>query len=212
MYAQAKLPLISIVFSLSCAITAEARPVGQITRIVGNVTVEEKAISDNSALGLPLHSGDKISTGANARLELKLRDGSVITLGENTQFRIQKYNYSPRRGIGQALFDLVKGVFRAVSGAISHVRKPVFEVHTTHGMIGIRGTDFWGGFHFGNELSVLLFNGRGVYVRNMAGMVELTQIGEGTNVKSQTIAPEPVRIWGQNKIDAAQASVAWPIP
>jgi hypothetical protein len=157
-----------------------------------------------------VRAGDHITTGPDTRLELRLQDGSRITLGADTRFRIDDYAYSPRRNLGHAIFDLAKGVFRAASGAIGQLRNPQFEVRTTYAVLGIRGTEFWGGFHFGDDLDVVLLHGHGVYVRNDAGTVELTQVGAGTTVTAPDRPPLSPRRWSAAKLHAADASVAWP--
>ncbi|CAK0747177.1 FecR domain-containing protein [Gammaproteobacteria bacterium] len=191
---------------------ASGVPAGHVTRLVGSAVVgEDGAVGRAAASGLPVRVGNSIVTGADARLELQLQDGSRVTLGADTRFRIDEYTYAPRRNLGRAVFELVKGVFRATSGAITRLRAPLFEVHTSYATLGIRGTDFWGGFHFGNDLDVVLLRGHGVYVRNESGSVELTRVGAGTTVTGPTGVPKSPHPWSSAKLDAAKASVAWPV-
>lgn len=192
------------------AVAAQITSIGQVKRMVGVAVVGADEIKRAAVSGLPVRVGESIETGPNTRVELWLRDGSRVTLGENTHFRVGEYSYSRRKNLGRAIFELVKGVFQATSGAISRLSKPVFEVRTDYATIGIRGTSFWGGFHFGNDLSVALLRGHGVYVRNDAGKVELTEVGSGTTVKGPSNAPDVPRVWGSTKLEAAKASVAWP--
>lgn len=197
--------------SLIPALTlAQDITVGHISRLIGNANIVGNNQTERLAVTLaPIYKGDIINTETNARLELHFQDDSVITLGENTNFKINDYRYAPKKNFGRAIFKLFKGVFRAVSGAISNVNHPVFEVRTSYATIGIRGTDFWGGFHFDNNLDVVLLDGRSVYVRNKMGMVELTSIGGGTTINNPDSLPSTPRIWGEKKLNAAKASVAW---
>ena len=77
------------------------------------------------------------------------------------------------------------------------------------GTIGIRGTDFWGGFYFSQALDVALLGGKGIYIENAAGLVEITQQGDGSTVRSANELPLPPTHWGDKKLDAAKQSITW---
>jgi len=94
---------------------------------------------------------------------------------------------------------LITGAFRAITGSIGKLQKSKFEVETRVATIGIRGTDFWGGFTFGDALDVALLGGKGINIRNGSGRVDIDKVGLGTTVKSSTSVPTPQKStsWGQ---------------
>jgi hypothetical protein len=57
-----------------------------------------------------------------------------------------------------------------------------FKVQTPLGVIGVRGTRFWGQ-HDNQFVQVLLLSGKGVYLENEQGRVDMAQAGIGTDVK-----------------------------
>jgi len=152
--------------------------------------------------------GDHIVTGHNTRVVLRMIDGAVLTLGEDTEFTINNYSYSKNEQQGSATLELVKGVFRAVTGAIGKLKERDFKVKTTLGLIGIRGTDFWGGYYFSDALDVALLGGAGIFVENAAGRVEVSSIGNGTTLNSTSEPPSPPKLWGAKKLNAAKLSVS----
>jgi len=133
----------------------------------------------------------------------------VLTLGADTEFAINDYRYSPQAKQGSASLELIKGAFRAVTGAIGKFKERDFKVKTSAGVIGIRGTDFWGGFYFSQALDVALLGGKGITIENAAGRIEITKQGDGTTVQSAGMAPSAPIHWGDKKLNAAKQSVSW---
>jgi len=106
-------------------------------------------------------------------------------------------------------------------------------------IIGVRGTDVWGGLNLlgtgADTLDVVMFEGKGVYVQNSLGTTDLRVGGEGTTVRGSALVPVPPIVgttdllasgkatlglggseapispvlWGEPKRQAAQRSVSW---
>jgi len=155
-----------------------------------------------------LWEGDRIVTGPGARLGLELADGSIVSLGADTEFVIGQYRFRREEG-GSATFELLRGAFRAITHLLARQANPRFTVRTPVATVGIRGTEFWGGFTFGDQLDVLVIAGKGVYVENAAGRVELDAPGLGTTVKNDGSAPAAVKQWPAEKVGKAAAATAW---
>lgn len=195
---------------------AESAPeaAGYVTRIRGEaiaVTAAERRIL---ALGHALYLGDRIVTGTNARLEARLKDGTVLTLGEQAEFVVQQVRGATPDS-DDSVFELLKGVFRAVTAQADseQPRSQSWRVQTPVATIGIRGTELWGGFNLldagSNTLDVVMLEGTGVYVESNGRRVELKQAGNGTTVKNANSAPAPSRVWNDKKLQAALRTVAW---
>ena len=100
----------------------------------------------------------------------------------------------------------MKGAFRALTGAITQRRHRV-EVKTVVATIGVRGTEFWGGLNLTpDSLDVVMLKGKGVYVVNAAGRVELVQAGTGTTVKAGKSPSEAVA-WAAPKVQRAVETI-----
>lgn len=201
--------IILAIQGISYAHAAEPVVAGSVLRIQGAAMANHEDSSSNLMRGTQIRVGDHIITGRNTRIALQMIDGSMLTLGENTEFAINNYHYSARAKEGSAQLELIKGVFRAITGAIGKLPGRDFHVKTSVGVIGIRGTDFWGGYLFSSSLDVALLGGAGVYVENAGGRVEISQSGYGTTVNSADIAPTTPMRWGDKKLGAALQSVTW---
>ena len=176
------------------------------------VRLQGASIAMQDALPRPLKAGDEIlrgdviSTGKGARLEIRMLDDAVMTLGEKTIFVVTDYIAEGDAPLSS--FRLMQGAFKAVSGKIAQAREGGFIVATEVATIGIRGTTFWGGSLDG-DFEVALLDGKGVYVDTKAGRVELTAIGQGTKIKSADKKPSKPIVWPQKKTDRAIATVTF---
>jgi hypothetical protein len=201
--------LIAILFLFS-GLVFGAEPVGTVLGVVGTVTVnhENKAISAQRKT--PLFENDTITSSENARAQLRFSDGTLTTMGANTSMRIQAFTFKQKNKPNNAQFELLTGAFRTLSGELLKSSGAQFHVQTPVGTIGIRGTDFWGGYLEADNIDVLLISGEhAVEVKNASGTVLLQKAGEGTTLKKDQAAPV-VKTWPQAKVDKAVATITWP--
>jgi len=91
--------------------------------------------------GTQLESSDKLRTGANARVQLLLGEGSTVKLGENAQFVIEKVE---NRGVFRAALSVLTGAFRFTTDALRKSQQRDVAIKVKNVTAGIRGTDLWG--------------------------------------------------------------------
>ena len=98
--------------------------------------------------GQRLLAGDEINTGRYGRAWIKFDDGSVVKIGSNARFFIDKaeFDNSGDETLLDLAFDVITGAFRFTSGFFSPRRPAGHRVSLKVGAItaGIRGTDIWG--------------------------------------------------------------------
>lgn len=120
-----------------------ADPAGRVVSATGRVEAtgadgQTRAVRKNDMVD----AGDTLSTN-DGRAQIHFRDGGVIALKPRTQFRIDEYNYAGSEdGSERGFFSLLKGGFRAISGAIGHKNRNAYRVQTAVATIGIRGTAY----------------------------------------------------------------------
>jgi hypothetical protein len=197
---------LSVLLCFSTALQAKQCNQGKVTSVAGNATVERNGQVISLEIDSTVCIGDIYVTDAASVAQLKLRDGSLVTIGKDSQFKINEYKiYKNKPNV--ALFELAKGAFRIVTGYM--VKKPHrYEVKTVDATIGVRGTDFWGGFGLTeNGFDVLMLSGKGVYVtNNNAETVELDADGLGTTVIAGAVPSLPKK-WGEAKVAKAVATI-----
>jgi hypothetical protein len=178
---------------------------GEVGALYGSVKIVRAGSTHVPVSGEPLCVGDRFMTDARGVAELKFADGTRITVGKDSTFVIRQWKQRRFRA-NQASFELVRGAFRALTGAITE-RDHRFEVKTSIATIGVRGTEFWGGLDLTpGAVDVIMLNGKGVYVTNSAGTVDISTPGTGVSVRS-TAAPEAAKPWSPEKLRKAVATV-----
>lgn len=197
--------LLMAVMALCLTPPCSAAPAGEITRLVGGAFAFVEERSRNLEPGGRLEAGERILTAPGARVGIRFVDGTEVTLGGLTDFQVQRYEFDARARRGEALFSLVRGVFRAVTGELGTLPNRPFRVTTPLATIGIRGTDFWGE-QSAKLMQLALLDGAGVIVENRFGRVEITNPGDGTLVAPGK-APTQPRPWSDAKLARAKATI-----
>jgi hypothetical protein len=91
---------------------------------------------------MELRAGDRIVSGKDARVLVKLSEGSVVKLGENGTLRLAELK--PAQQLFRAALEVLEGAFRFTTDLAAKARKREVSVRVEQVTIGIRGTDFWG--------------------------------------------------------------------
>ncbi|SMC28974.1 FecR family protein [Andreprevotia lacus DSM 23236] len=107
--------------------------------------VERGAVKKPLLPGQELAGGDRISTGAGARVYLLLPEGSRVKLGENASFVVERINGDDgKRGVFRAALGVLKGAFRFTTDSVAKDNRREVDIHVATVTAGIRGTDLWG--------------------------------------------------------------------
>jgi hypothetical protein len=186
---------------------AQAAIVGVVARVRAEATIVAGAALRPAEPGAAVMRGEVLRTGPDARLEVRLNDGTVLTLGESAALSVDDYAFDLVRRDGTARLRLIEGVFRFVTGRIGSLPRHDLAVQSPVATIGIRGTDVWGG-PIDGAFSVFLLSGR-VEVTTTAGAAVLDRPGQGVTVPAPDQPPGPVVIWGADKRARAIATVSF---
>jgi len=196
--------LVLLIFFAALSPASAETVAGTVSKIFGTATAVGPSGSRSLALNDSVFVEDSLDTKTKTRLELAMSDGATLTLGAEATITIRDYTFEDNRG--NASLNLARGAFRMVSGALKGGEDQGFELRTPVATIGIRGTDFWGGRLDGNYNFALL-GGKGIYVENAAGRVEISEIGYGTTVTAADQPPSPPKKWSQAKVKRALDTV-----
>lgn len=189
-----------------------ASPEAQAASVVGRVDkVERQAVAvvegqsrDMTATG-PVYFNDMIRTGGASRLESKLADGTVLTLGEHAKITVDEFVYRPDRQGGKLGLTVARGAFLFVGGKIEGPTGGNVAIRTAVGTLGVRGTTVWGGAIDGGY-GVLVLDGL-VTLKTARGSVTMRK-GEGTMVYAGR-APERAAPWPEDRTKRAVATISF---
>lgn len=134
--------LVFLALLLISANSLAAEPAGKTMTARGKVNaVDEQQASRKLKRRSLIYSNEVVSTGQNSKAQLRMTDGGMIALKQNTQLVVSDYQYSEENGRGSVVMELVKGGLRSVTGAIK-AQNGDYNLKTPVGSIGIRGTHF----------------------------------------------------------------------
>ena len=127
-----------ILFILFFAYVLSFASIGQIVLKNGNVYIKRAGLKIEAKNGSAIEKSDIIVTGEAGNAQIKFIDGTVITIGIKSTFKIEDYfndNKAPR-----AKFKFLRGTFKSITGKIGHIAPKSFKLQTRTATIGIRGT------------------------------------------------------------------------
>ena len=142
-----------------------------------------------------VYAGDTLVTDTRSRLQVSFVDGAYVSVQPGTEYKIDEYRYSGKPdGNEKAVYSLLKGGIRAVTGLIGKENHDAYKVNTSVATIGIRGTghntricqgdcpgkadglyhNTWEGVTYvENDVAVVdVPTGKGVYVKNLNSPIQ----------------------------------------
>jgi hypothetical protein len=115
-----------------------ADSVGTVTKLRGQARAVRGGGNVMLAESAKIEAGDGIVTGPDARLKIQFKDGSVITLGENSKLNIETAKFEgTKRDIAATLLDGVVRAAVAKAGEGSN-----FEISSSLVTSAARGTEW----------------------------------------------------------------------
>jgi FecR protein len=147
-----------------CAPPAGGQPAGQIRALIPSATRNAKTAKINDAL----EWNDLLKTEQKGRLRAGLTDGSILSLGSNSELRVVQHDAASQ----QTSLEMNLGKVRS---KVVKVTQPngKFEMTTPNAVIGVIGTDFYVSYD-GNKTTVITYTGK----------VSVTPIGNAKVVKN----------------------------
>ncbi len=145
--------------SLSFAPHSQLEVLGKITFVLGKagevrLLHAEQEIWVPAKTKMPVYVGDKINTQAESRCEIKLTDGSIIRIGENSQFDFEKSLLTSKKRSFEA--SLAQG--KVWANIVSLVWGEKFEIKSPTAVCAIRGTVY--SFEADSTTRVAVYHGQ----------------------------------------------------
>ncbi len=128
------------------------------------------------APGMGLQSNDALRTGADARLLVKLADGSSVKLGENAQLQLAAIA-TRQDNVFVSAMSVLQGAFRFTTDALARSRRREVSVTVATVTAGIRGTDLWGKAAADRDIVCLI-----------EGRIEVSRQGDPTITMDQPLS------------------------
>lgn len=194
--------LLAAALCLAVAGPAPAQPagaIGEVADVVGQALVTRHGESEPEALteGQAVREGDRIQTGEGARVRLRLEDGSVLQLGEDTECYLDWVLFAPALDMRDILIEVPLGIIRSIVEAV--VPRSSVRLVTDTAIASVRGTDWI--VEADPEVTAIVALEGEIAVRNVAPDLRAEVVlgpGEGTSVPAGE-PPAPPSVWGDER-------------
>lgn len=197
--------LIGFLTLVPLAPATAANLVGRVDKVERQAVAVQAGESRDMGQSGPVYFNDMIRTGGASRLESKLADGTVLTLGEHAKVTVDEFVYRPDRQGGKLGLTVVRGAFLFVGGKIEGPTGGNVAIRTAVGTLGVRGTTVWGGPIDGG-FGVLVLDGL-VTLRTARGTVTMRK-GQGTMIYPGR-APQSAAPWPEDRTKRAVATISF---
>ena len=127
---------------LLCISTMIFASIGNVAALKGVVKVKRDTGTINAKYGLAIEEKDVIFTKNNSKVQIILKDETIVTIGENSKYSFSEYAFDNKSN-AKAKMKLDRGFFRVITGKIGKIAPERFKVETKSATIGIRGTNFF---------------------------------------------------------------------
>jgi hypothetical protein len=197
-------PLAASILRANIAV-AGTTTIGAVDKVPAHVEATQAGQTRPLVVNSDVYFRDRCHSGKDARLQATLKDGTQLTLGENTTLVVDEFIYDPNMSRGELSLRVVKRAFLYVGGLIEGEAGAKVGIHTPVGAIGARGTTAWGG-PIDNGYGIIVLSGE-VTVTGRRGTVALKQ-GQGTMIFGDG-KPRRAAAWPAARMKRAVASITF---
>jgi hypothetical protein len=168
-----------VLCSLMTGLPAMAQPAGN-NQVAGQINALIPAATRNSQtakLKEELNWNDLLKTEKTGRVRAGLKDGSILSVGSDSELRIVQHDTVSQQTELEMDFGKVRSQVTKVTKAGGK-----FEMKTPNAVIGVIGTDFYTSFE-GNKTTVICYKGQ-VTVTPIGGAVAAGVSGSAITVSA----------------------------
>ena len=91
-------------------------------------------------VGQPVYEADGLRTGPDGRIGVTLNDETRLSLGPNSEVRLNRFAYAPSEGRLGFVLQMLQGVASYVSGRIAKLSPDSVRLEAPAAIVGVRGT------------------------------------------------------------------------
>ena len=130
-----------LVCAVGTPIGAQERPVaGRIKVSTGAVFIVRDGAQLPAQVGQVVFQSDGLRTGADGKIGVTLNDDTRMSLGPNSELKLERFMYAPAESGFSLVVKFVRGAATYVSGRIAKISPDSIRLETPAAIIGVRGT------------------------------------------------------------------------
>jgi hypothetical protein len=114
---------------------------GAVVSVTGKASVERGKEKLNVVEALSVQPADTLTVAAQSKVQLQFDDDSLLVVPGAAVFRVDAFEL-PKTGPGKAVYTLVDGGLRTITGRISKNAQDVYELHTDLATVTVKGSAY----------------------------------------------------------------------
>jgi hypothetical protein len=115
-------------------------PAGHVKTVKGSAFIVRQNNTTAAKAGDAIFATDTLRTSADGAVGVTLRDDTRVSLGPNSEVRVDRYVYEPGEGGLGMVLKFMRGVAVYVSGRMAKLAPDSVRLETPSGIVGVRGT------------------------------------------------------------------------
>ena len=133
---------VALALIISSGTPAVAQPAGAgIVKVAsGSVFIVRQSGTVPVQLGQVVFETDSLRTGADGRVGVTFKDDSRVSLGPNSEVKLERFVYAPAEGSLGLVLRFARGMAAYVSGRIAKLAPDSIRLETPAAIVGVRGT------------------------------------------------------------------------
>ena len=129
-----------VLASAAPAAAQQPSAAGRIKVVAGSAFIVRGNDTIPARAGELVYAADGLRTGDGGSVGVTLRDDTRLSLGPNSEVRLDRFVYAPGNGGLGMVIKFVRGVAAYVSGRIARIAPESIRLETPSAIVGVRGT------------------------------------------------------------------------
>lgn len=129
-----------LLLTATFAFAEERAAAGRVKIASGAVFIVRANSTIAAEPGQDVYEADTVRTGSDGRVGITLKDDTRLSLGPNSEIRLDQFAFAPADGRFAFVLKVVRGVAAYVSGRIAKIAPDAVRLETPSAIVGVRGT------------------------------------------------------------------------
>jgi hypothetical protein len=129
-----------VLVAVAPALAQQPVPAGHVKTVSGTAFVVRAHATTPAKAGDAIFASDTLRTSADGALGITLRDDTRLSLGPNSEVRVDRYVYAPGEGGLGMVLKFIRGAAVYVSGRMAKLAPESIRLEAPSGIVGVRGT------------------------------------------------------------------------
>lgn len=133
--------VVALVFALSTPVFAQQPDAaGRVKVVSGEAFIVRDGKPIAAKPGQAIFASDSLRTGAHGSIGVTLKDATRLSLGPQSELKVERFVYAPESGGLAMVIKFVRGAATYVSGRIAKLAPDAVRLETPAAIVGVRGT------------------------------------------------------------------------